>query len=514
MAVGESNNKRMVKNTLLLYVRMFLTIAIQLYTVPIVLKALGVDDYGLYSVIGGITALFGFISSSMASGAQRFFSYAIGTNNYNELKRTFDTTVTIYLTIAICVFVLFELVGVWYVNNVLVFQAGRTFAANVVFQLSIIAFILKLLSVPYNAVVIAHEHMGIYAYLSIGTAVLTFIAVSILKYFNTDYLILYASFVCAITLIERILYGIYCSVKFRECRSVRWRFDSAIGKKILGYSGYNMIGSIAYIFRNQGLSILINLFFGTVVNAAHAIANQICQVANAFISNLYMATRPQITKLYAADKVNEMWALVYHSRLLAFYLLTLIAVPLIIEMPYILQLWLGNVPAYTIQIADAFIFTLLIETTVNQVISVFQSYNKIREYQLLSSTILLVTLPVAYIVLKMISSNVLIAYYIQIIFSVMYVVSILLVAHRVVALNIRTYVTRVVIKDVVIFVLALGLTWFSVHSIAPSFVRLVITTIISSVLTILFVYAFGLDKNTKTLVKNRIHRYRNINLKS
>ena len=495
-----SNNKRIARNTLLLYFRMFLMIGIQLYTVPIVLRSLGVEDYGLYNVIGGITAFFGFISSSMASGSQRFFAFAIGRNDHSELKRTFDTTLTIYIIIAIISFILFELIGSWFVNCKLVYADGRGFAANAVFQFSVLAFIVRLWAVPYNAVVIAHEKMDFFAYVSIANSVLTLIAVLSLKYLCGDLLIIYAGLIFLVTLLERLLYGWYCKRNFIECRRFRWSYDKEIGKSLLTYSGFNMIGALAYIFRNQGMSILVNLFYGTIINAAHAIANQISQVANTFITNLYTATRPQITKYHAAGQHDEMWKLVYRSSLLSFYLLTLLAIPLIIELQYVLELWLKDVPEYTRGIACAFILMLLVETTTNQIIAVFQAYNRIKSYQLWSSTILLLTLPVAYFILKADSSNALLPYFIQVGFSVLYSISILIVGRKVLNMNIIDYSLNVIFRDIAVFVISYSVTYVIITNFDPSFLRLLLTCVVSMTTTCILVISIGLSKADKLAV--------------
>ena len=504
------NNKRMSRNTLLLYFRMFLTIGIQLYTVPIVLRTLGVEDYGLYNVIGGITAFLGFISSSMASGSQRFFAFAIGRNDQLELKRTFDTTLTIYVIIAITSFILFELIGTWFVNCKLVYAEGRGFAANVVFQFSVLAFIIRLWAIPYNAVVIAHEKMDFFAYVSIANSILTLLLVLSLEYFGGDLLIIYAGLIFLVTLLERLIYGLYCKRNFIECRIFTWSCDKKIGKSLLVYSGFNMIGALAYIFRNQGMSILVNLFYGTIINASHAIANQISQVANTFITNLYTATRPQITKYHAAEQHEEMWKLVYRSSLLSFYLLTLLAIPLIIELQYILDLWLEDVPEYTKEIACVFILMLLVETTTNQIIAVFQAYNKIKSYQLWSSTILLLTLPVAFFILKTNSSNALLPYFIQVIFSVLYSISILIIGRRVLNLNIVDYSLNVIIRDITVFALSYSVTYFIIKYFAPSFLRLMLTCVVSMSTTCILAFSIGLNKADRhavvTIIKSKIRK--------
>ena len=393
-----NNNKRIAKNTLALYFRLFFNIAIQLYSVPILLRILGFSDYGLNNVVAGITALFTFVGGSMASGVQRFMAFAIGQKNETELKRVFDTTTTIFLFFSILAIILFEIIGTWFLNTQMVIPEGRESAANWIFQFSVVSFVIALTTIPLNGAVIAHEKMDFFAYVGIFSSLMKLTAVLLLPYIVFDHLIAYGFLLLTIQIAERIIYQYYCLHRFPECRKYRIYYDKALGKEILTYSGFNIIGTIATILRKQGLNIIMNIFFGTLLNAAHSIAFHFNAVVEQFINNLYVASRPQITKYYAEGRSSEMWKLTYRTSLLAYYLLMMIVIVAYVELFSILKLWLGEFPGYTVEIIRIILISMLVETTINQLSGVFQAQNRIKKWQICASSILLMNIPVVYII--------------------------------------------------------------------------------------------------------------------
>ena len=489
---------------MLLYFRMFLTIGLQLYTVPVVLRVLGVEDYGLYNVIGGITALFTFVGSSLASGAQRFFAFAIGKGDQDNLNSCFRTTLNIYLSIAAVTLLLFEVAGTWFISYKMQIPEGREFAAHLVFQFSIVAFLVALITVPFNAVVIAHERMGIYAYVSIGSSLLKLLSVILLQFFSYDHLIIYALLLMIVHVFEGLFYQFYCRKNFSECRQWGWGFDKGLTRNLLTYSGFNVIGAFALILRKQGLNIVMNLFFGTALNAAHAIGVQINGVIEQFINNLYMASRPQVTKSYAAGRIEDMWKLVFRTSLLAYYLIMIMAIITIAEMPTILNFWLKDVPEYTVNIARMFIICLMIETTTNQLISVFQAENKIKYYQIFSSTILLLNVPVAYMILRADSSSALVPYYIQVAFSVLYVISILTVSIKVSNLSLSTFLKNVLLREIFITLIVVVVAFYITSCLEPTLLRVLITTITTVIVSALLILSIGVDKHDKKIILTKI----------
>lgn len=500
------DNKRIAKNTLLLYFRMFLLIAVQLYTVPIILRALGVVDYGIYNVVGGVVTMFSFLGGMLASGSQRFMAYSIGRGDEKDLKETFDTTVTIYLFFAVIALLLLECIGTWFLNTQMNIPQERMETANWVYQLSVIAFLVNLIAIPYNAVIIAHERMSFFAYISILECLLKLVAALMLPYILADKLIVYACLICMIAVLIRVIYQISCRKLFEECRHYRFTWNPETGKALLAYSGWNVVGSIALLSRQQGLNIIINLFFGPLLNAAHSIAQQINGVLTQFINNVYMATRPQITKLYAAGNILEMWSLVFSSSRLSFYLLMYLGIPALIELDMVLHIWLGEIPQYTVAISRLMIVSILIETLGNQVIAAYQAANRIKRYQLYSSTIILLNIPLSYILLRIYNVDPLLPYIISIVLSVLYVFSILYNAKEEIGLNMVLYCKKVICKLIIVFFIVLFSVFYIVSLFPPTLLRVFLTVLLTVLLSSITIWLIGLENGEKEFIRNIIKR--------
>jgi len=504
----QQNKKRIAKNTLFLYFRMLFLICVQLYSVPLVLKGLGVEGYGIYSVVGGIVTLFSFIGGALASGSQRFLAFAIGKNDNLLLKQVFDTTATIYIGMSLIFLLTLDPICVWFLNNRMSISENYLFAANIVLQLSFISFIISLVSIPINAAVIAHEKMSIFAYVSILEGVLKLIVASLLIFFKNDVLIIYASMILGINIIVFLVYQIYCRMNFSECRNFHFCFEKNTRKQLASYLSWNIIGSLANILKQQGVNIVINLFFGALLNAAHAIAQQLYGVLNQFINNIYLASRPQLTKSYASGKTEEMWSLMNLSSKIVFFLLTLISIPLLVEGKFLLTIWLGDLPPYMLDMLRLFVISLLLETLVNPIIGVFQAQNKIRRYQIYSSTILLLVVPTSYIILKFFSSNPLIPYYIMIGLSACFALSILIIAKQDLLMDTQSFVKSVLVREITIFLISLGLTAFIASHFEPSIWRMVLTTGVTLFSLASTIWMIGINKqernNLKNLIKKRL----------
>lgn len=507
----ENSNKRIAINTVLLYVRMFLSIAIQLYTIPVVLRLLGASDYGLYNVIGGITVLFTFVSGSMASGAQRFFAYAIGKKDANELKRVFDTTNTIYIILGACLFVLVEVAGSWFVNTTLVVDPRRLTAANWAYQFSIVTFILNILSTPYNAVMIAREKMNMWAYVNIGSSILKLICILLLQLISdVDYLVVYALIIMGVEVFCRVFYQVYCTSNFEECRHFRFSFDKELGKGMFAYSGFNIIGALGGILKKQGLNIVMNLFFGTLLNVAHGIALQVSGVAEQLVGNVIMAARPQITKYYAVGHLSEMWKLTYRSGLLAYYLLMISGLILFLEMPTILNIWLHEVPEFTVEITRLLIISLMIDTTTSRLYCVFIAFNRIKKVQLFTASLGVINVPVAYLILKYLNTAPLIPYFVQIAFSLLIATSYLIVAKNVIQLNLKKFICEVISREIGLTLL-IGYVSYSIITFLPESVwRLLITSILVVLFSAVLIPSIGVNKEDRMLlfqiINNKLKR--------
>lgn len=494
------NKKRIAKNTFILYVQLILTVLVQLYVVPVLLRSLGVEDYGIYNVVAGVVTMFTFVSGSLTSASQRFMAYSIGREDEEELKNVFSSTLLIYLGITILLCVVLELFGIWFLNTQMEIPAIRLHAANWVFHLTVIFFAIEIMIIPFRADIIAHERMNVLAYLTISECLLKLGAAIAITIVAFDRLIMYSGLLTIVAGLILIAYWIYCRLNFHECRSIRPQWNMETSRSLLSYSGWNMIGSLALILRNQGLNIVQNLFFGPLINAAHSIAQQVQGVVVRFVDNVYVASRPQITKLYAAGQKDMMWELIFQSAKMAFFLMMLICIPAILELDMVLKLWLHEVPPYTAVIAKLMMASLLVETLVNQVIAAYQAANRIKQYQLYSSTILLLNIPTSYIVLKIYPNYPQIPYLISVFLSVGYIVSILLIAKSEVQMDVKEFLMKVIGRNVVVFMLSIILSYYVCRILEPSLLRILYTTIVSTIISLFFIWCIGFNTQERQYV--------------
>lgn len=395
---SSNNNKRIAKNTLLLYIRMFFTMAVSLYTSRVILNTLGVEDYGIYNVVGGVVAMFGFLNGSMSSATQRYITFALGKGDEKQLQKVFSTTLQIHTIIALIIVLLSETIGLWFLYNKMQIPADRMDAAFWVLQCSILSTVIMIVSVPYNADIIAHEKMSAFAYISVLEVVLKLVIVYMLVIFSFDKLILFAILILAIQVLIRFCYSIYCNKHFSETK-YRHVWDKALFKEMTGFAGWSLFGNLSGILFTQGLNMLLNVFFGPVVNAARAIAVQVQAAIQQFITNFQMAVNPQITKTYANGQMEDMHKLMFRSSRFSFYLLFLFSLPVLFEANYILTIWLKIVPDNTVTFLRIMICTSLIYSIANPLIIANQATGKVKKYQAICGSILLMILPVSYILL-------------------------------------------------------------------------------------------------------------------
>lgn len=321
----------------MLYIRMFISVIISLYTSRVVLQTLGVEDYGIYGVVGGIVAMMGFINASMSGATSRFLTFELGRGDFSRLSKTFSSALLVHIIIAVIVLVLAETVGLWFLCNKLVIPEGRMVAAHWVYQLSILSSMLAITQVPYNSSIIAHEKMDVYAYVEILNVMLKLLIVYLLVIGSFDKLILYAILMFAVSVIIIMVYRIYCIRRFEECK-FRWIWDKTFLKPIISFSGWDLFGNMAVTTRQQGTNFLINMFFGVVYNAASGVASTVNGILGMFSQNILTAFRPQIIKFYSVGSVQESVNLLYNAGKFATLLMVLIAIPFSFEMEYIMKL--------------------------------------------------------------------------------------------------------------------------------------------------------------------------------
>lgn len=505
-ATVSDNNRRIARNTLFLYARMAVVMVVNLYVVRIVLNELGAEDYGIYSVVAGIVTLFTFLSSSLSSGAQRFIAFDIGKNKQEELKKHFSITVYIYCGIGISSIIILETFGWWFLNYKLNIPIERLWEANWVFQLAILSFSVNIFTIPFNAAVVAYERMSFFAYLSILEAIAKLTIAFLLIFIATNKLILYSSLLCGISIMILLSYYIYVHNNFHDCRLIKIK-DFSYSKNLLKYSGWNMIGVLAGLFRNQGFVILLNLFFNPVVNAAQSLAQQIYGVVNQLISNIYMASRPQITKYYSIDNEYDMWKLIFSSGKIAYFLLLLIVIPLFICVDFILDQWLEEVPQYTSIIIRLLLLSLLIETFTNQLFGGFQAANRLKKVQSISSGILLLNIPVSYIILRF-YTYVQIPYLVMIILSLFYSLSIILIAKIDLKMSVRMFFKKLFLPSFLVLITAPIIPVILFFIIEEGWLKC-FAIILASIFSILIcAWGFGINHQErteiKTIIKNKL----------
>lgn len=399
--MADSNKKRVAKNTLFLYFRMILIMVVSLYTSRVILAQLGIRDYGINNVVGGVVSMFAFLNSSMATATQRFLTYALGKGDGDRLRKTFAASMNIHIFIALVIVLLAETIGLWFVNAKLVIPQDRMFAANVVYQFSILSFCVSIIQVPYDAVLIAHEKMSIYAYISILETILKLVIVYMLSISPFDKLITYSILFFAVTLFIRFTYQIYCKKHYAESKFMLF-WDKDLYRQMSGFAGWNLFGSLAWLCRNQGLNIILNLFFGPVVNAARGVANQVSGAVMNFISNFQTALNPQITKEYAVGQIKEMEKLAYLGIKFSYIILFMLAFPLMLNIQFVLGIWLVKVPEWT----AIFVILTLIDSLVGNIFGTplmtsLSATGNIRNYQIVVSLIILFILPVGYVALRL-----------------------------------------------------------------------------------------------------------------
>lgn len=494
-----SNNKRIAKNTMLLYVRMLLMMAVSLYTSRVVLEVLGVTDFGIYNVVGGIVSMLGFLNSSMSNAVQRFLSFEMGKGTEGKVAHVFNIAMFAHIIIAIVVFVILEIAGVWYLNNHMVLPPERLAAANWVLQCTIVTTLFSIMQVPYNGIIIAKEDMGIYAYVSILEAVLKLLVVYLLLVGSFDRLKLYAIFMMAVTLVVLMINRIYCIKKYNEA-NFKFVQDKALLKDMTSFASWNIFGEIAWVMTGQGVNIILNLFFGPAVNAARGLAEQVNAAVMRFINNFQVALNPQIIKSFSAGEVDDMKRLLYMGTRISYFVLFLLALPIILEMDFILGLWLHDVPEHTTLFCQLILVCSLTACVSNLLAQVARAYGKIRKYQMVVSFFLLLNFPLSYIILSLgASAEMTVIVNIAIQATILFVR--LLLIKPMIALSIRQFVRNTVLPIIgVTFMSAvLPLVWKYYSN--PTSVNSLITMFFALLSTSISIICVGLQKPERTKIK-------------
>lgn len=400
MSDNSSNNKRIAKNTMLLYIRMLLMMVIGLFTSRVILNALGISDLGLYSVCGGVVALFSFISGTLASGTQRYISFCIGEGDEEKLKKTFASAMTLHLVIAIIILIIGETFGLWYVYNKLNVDPDRFTASLWCYQFSLITAVVTVIQTPFNGALIAHEKMDIYAYMTIFEVLVKLLAAYAIMLVPYDRLVFYAGLLLCANLLSTFIYNYYCRVEFVEC-SFSFGYDKNLFYNMLSFSGWNTFGTVASMGQSTGVDLVINFFCGTVVNGARGIASTANGFVNKFVTNFQVALNPQIVKTYASGDINAMSKLVIRGAEYSSYLMLLLGIPLFIEIEFVLYMWLGQVPEHSVTFLRIILLESFFRTMGNPTVTAMHATGKMMMLNLTVGILLLFIVPQSYLLFKL-----------------------------------------------------------------------------------------------------------------
>lgn len=509
MSDNSKNTKRIAKNTLLLYARMLLMMVINLYTSRVILNALGVEDYGIYNVVGGVVSMFSILSGSLSAAISRFVTFELGKGNIEKLKKVFCTAVNVQVVLIFIIIVLFETVGLWFLNNKMVIPTERLDAAFWVFQFSVVTFAVNLLSVPYNASIVAHERMSAFAYISIFDAVAKLLIAFVIFKNPIDRLVYYGILVLIVGLIQRFIYASYCKRHFEECR-YSFAFDKQITKEMFGFAGWNFIGASSAVLRDQGGNMIINLFFGPSVNAARGVAMSVNHAVTGFVSNFMTALNPQITKSYASGDYEYMFKLIFQGARLSFYILLILALPIIFTTQYLLEMWLGIVPEHAANFARLVLIFTMSESLARPLVTVMLATGNIRNYQIVVGGCQLLNLPISYILLRL-------GYPPESIFIVAIFVSILcemtrlMMLRSMIKLSIRSFLKNVYFNVLLVSVISAVMPLFAMKYVElnsfGSFISICLLSVLSAAISIYFIGCGDQDKQmVKTLINKVIKR--------
>lgn len=499
------DTKTIAKNTMFLYVRMFIILICNLFVVRIVLNALGIEDFGINNVVGGIVMMCSFLTSTMNAASQRFFSFELGRKNFKSLSEYFLTTLWGYLGLSILILLIAETIGLWFVQNKLNVPQHRLSAALWVYQTSIVAFILNVISIPYNSIFIAREKMNFYAYMGLLEMVLKILTAYMLFMYFGDRLKLYAVLLCIAMSIPSFCYIIVGSLKFAECRIKKY-WNKKIFKEIFSYSCWNLFGAVSAVLRSQGVNVLLNMFFGPVVNASRAIAYQVSSATNHFVINFFKAVQPQIIKTYAADERSQMLDLVYTSSKICFYLLFIIALPVFCGAPFILKAWLDMVPQQAVYFTRLVIILSLIESTIYPLQTALMSTGNIKWYQVVTGGFLLLNLPISWLCLSC-GCSAASTFYVSILLAIIAQISRIIFMKKMLLMPINIFIKKTVLP--ILFVVGLGMTislgvnkYMHISNFID-FGGMIISTTIS---ILLIIWSVGLSRTEKKYLKNFVVR--------
>lgn len=507
MSDTTNSNKRIAKNTIVLYIRTAFVLCVSLFTSRVILNSLGVEDFGIYNVVGGIVSMFSVISSALSMSISRFITVTLGQNDKDRLRTIFSTSLNIQIILSLIVLVVAELAGYWFLNEKLNIPSDRLYAANWVYQFTIITFIVNLISIPYNALIIAHEKMSAFAYIGIFEVTMKLIVAYAIYITPADKLITYSLLLVIVSVIIRFSYSIYCGKHFEESH-YKFVWDKYLMREMSSFAGWNFITNIIWILNTTGINFLINIYFGVTVNAARGIANQVESAVKKFVTDFTTAMNPQIMKNYAIGDIEAMHILVCRSAKFSFFLIMLFSLPIIMETPYLLNLWLGIVPEHTVAFTRLSLLAASLDFLGNSIYVGCQATGRLKKYVVVTSVIASFVFPITWFGYY-IGLSVEACYYVFVVLYCTVLVVKVSLAKQLFNLSPRMFISEVILRILPVFLLSVLVPALFIYQFEECFIRFLVVTITTVINVGILVLILGLTKNERRAIKRILIKYQN-----
>lgn len=502
-----NSNQRIAKNTIFLYVRLAVAMVVNLYVTRILLDVLGVSDYGVYNVVCGFVSMFGFLNTSMANGIQRFYNYELGKNGEDAVVKVYNTALIIQIILVVGIVVLTETIGLWYVNTRMVISPDRDIAANLIFQFAVVSLIFVVLQIPFSAAIMAYERMDYYAIVSILDVFIKLGIVLILPQLSGDRLVLYGFLIMLVSAINFILYYVYCRKHLKLLKFKRV-FDKSLFKSMISFSSWNLLGSFAYIVKGQGVNVLINAFFNTVINAANGIATQVSSAIQTFSTNLAIAFKPQLTQSYSIGDYKRAELLMLSMSKISYVFVCIMAIPIIIEIDFVLDIWLKtNIPEHTTTFTKLTIIAMMIGVLNTPITQMIHASGQMKKYQIVTSITICSILPISWIFLKL-GYDAASVFIVTIIIMTINQVASLQVLHSIFKFNIQRYIKEVVLTCIILTIVPFLIAYCIHATMTSSFTRFTLV-FLANVLTAAILTYMTMSKSEKKTVQSYIKKFKN-----
>lgn len=501
MSDNQSNNRRIAKNAIYLYFRMIIMMLVTLYTSRVILQSLGVEDFGIYNVVGGIIAMFGFVTNTLSTSSQRFITFELGKGKHGNPNKVFSTCFILHFMLALAIAIIAEPIGMWFIQHKLMIPAERLDAAMWVFQITIVSMFLTFLAIPYNALIVAHERMNVYALISVVDAFLKLAIAFAVAYYPQDKLIFYGVLLLCIQITNVLFYYLYCNRSFVESK-IRLIWDKVLIKEIGKFASWSIFGNVAYITYTQGLNLLLGTFFMPAVNAARGVAIQVQSAVNNFVSSFQTAINPQITKSYASGHTDEMLSLVFRSSRFSYFLLIIVTIPLLLESETILKLWLHTVPDDTVTFMRIILLTTWINSLANPLIISVKATGNVRKYESTVGILMMAILPVSYVFLKL-GFPAVTVFVVHLSVECLAMVCRILITRQLIHFSLQKYFSDVVCRISIVTAVAVVLPIVLNTQLEQTISRFLIVSSASVICTIVAIIVFGLTKGERLFFTNK-----------